>query len=88
MILVDACDLHARGHAQSLRNARGSRAPNVFLRDDKDRRGYSLDLLRLLGNTGDLQVAELFETELFECLIGVLSGLGFVGPSERDPGGY
>ena len=86
MIRIDARNLHARRQAQGLRDARGSGAPDVFLRDDKDRRGCLLNLLRVLGNGGDLHVAELFQAQLLERHIT----LGFVGSrppssSEREP---
>lgn len=77
MTRIGARHLHARRHAQGFRDARGPGTPDVFPRDDEDRCGRPKDLLRVLGNTGYLNIAELFQAQLCEALIALCSlGLG------------
>jgi hypothetical protein len=64
VIPVNSRDLYTGRQTQSLRDAGGSRTPNIFLRDDKNRCGRLHNLSRVFGNRGDLNVAELFQAEL------------------------
>jgi hypothetical protein len=68
MVCIDARHLHTRRQAQGVRNVRGSRTTDVFLRDYKNRSGCSQNPLGVLRNRGNLYVAKLFEAQLLERL--------------------
>jgi hypothetical protein len=64
MISINARHVHARRQPEGLWDAPGCGTPDVFLCDDKDRCWCLLNLLRVLGNGGNLNVAELFQAQL------------------------
>ena len=64
MIRINTRNFDTWRQAEDLRDACRPGSADIFLRDDKDRSGCLQDLLRVLGNSGDLNAAELFEAQL------------------------
>jgi len=60
VICINPRNLHAGRQAKDLRDARSPGSPDVFPGDDKDRSGCLQYLLRVPGNSSDLNIAELF----------------------------
>src|SRR4030088_1163421 len=70
---VDAGHFHSRHQTQRLRDAGGSGAPDILLREDINCRRGSSDLHWLFGNGRNLGVSELFQAQLRETPLGGLS---------------
>jgi hypothetical protein len=78
---VDLSHVNPRSKAERFGQTSHTGAPDIFLRDDEDRRGGLGELYRTLGNGCNFDVAQLFKAQTLET--PRRGGIGLLGAGQR-----